>query len=95
MEPVTGIRLLENEEFIVGIKDSSGVVENLACYAQARKGRSWTLLVGNDRLLLDGLKAGWNGTCQGSPVSVPPCCLPFIGALRAVTANARLICRRS
>ena len=65
LEPVTGIRLLENEEFIVGIKDSSGVVENLACYAQAREGRSWTLLVGNDRLLLDGLKAGWNGTVSG------------------------------
>jgi 4-hydroxy-tetrahydrodipicolinate synthase len=65
ISPATALALLRDEEFIVGIKDSSGVVENLACYAQARKGRSWTLLVGNDRLLLDGLKAGWNGTVSG------------------------------
>jgi 4-hydroxy-tetrahydrodipicolinate synthase len=65
LEPATVIRLLGNEEFLVGIKDSSGNVENLAGYATARDGRKWTLLVGNDRLLLSGLKAGWNGTVSG------------------------------
>jgi 4-hydroxy-tetrahydrodipicolinate synthase len=65
LEPATVIRLLQNEEFIVGIKDSSGVIETLVTYASARGGRNWTLLVGNDRLLLAGLKVGWNGTVSG------------------------------
>ena len=59
LEPDTVIRLLQNEGLIVGIKDSSGMVGNLVCYATARGNRGWTLLVGNDRLLLTGLKAGW------------------------------------
>jgi 4-hydroxy-tetrahydrodipicolinate synthase len=36
LEPATVIRLLGNEEFLVGIKDSSGNVENLASYGTAR-----------------------------------------------------------
>ena len=65
LEPATAIRLLENEELIVGIKDSSGIVGNLVYYAEARGERPWTLLVGSDRLLYAGLKAGWNGTISG------------------------------
>jgi 4-hydroxy-tetrahydrodipicolinate synthase len=65
LAPATVIRLLQNEGLIVGIKDSSGIVENLVCYATARGNRGWTLLVGNDRLLLTGLKAGWDGTVSG------------------------------
>ena len=65
LAPATAIRLLQTEEFVTGIKDSSGVADNLATYAKARDGRRWTLLVGNDRLLLEGLKAGWDGTISG------------------------------
>ena len=65
LEPATVITLLENEELITGIKDSSGVVDHLSSFARARGPRDWTLLVGNDRLLLEGLKAGWNGTVSG------------------------------
>ncbi len=65
LDPATVVRLLENEELIVGIKDSSGAVGNLVYYAAARSGRPWTLLVGSDRLLFTGLKAGWNGTVSG------------------------------
>ena len=65
LEPATVIRLLEHEELIAGIKDSSGTVENLDYYAGARASRPWTLLVGNDRLLSAGLRAGWNGTVSG------------------------------
>ena len=35
--PATVLNLLRDEEFIVGIKDSSGAVENLAAFAQARQ----------------------------------------------------------
>jgi 4-hydroxy-tetrahydrodipicolinate synthase len=65
LEPTTVITLLNDERFIVGIKDSSGVPEHLSAYAQARAGRDWTLLVGHDGLLFDGLRAGWNGTVSG------------------------------
>ena len=51
-------RSSRDEEFIVGIKDSSGREENLTTFAGARQGRGWTLLVGDDRLLHAGLQAG-------------------------------------
>jgi 4-hydroxy-tetrahydrodipicolinate synthase len=65
LEPATVIALLTEERFIVGIKDSSGVPEHLTAYATARAANDWTLLVGHDGLLLDGLRAGWNGTVSG------------------------------
>ena len=55
----------QRSEFIVGIKDSSGSVENLAAFAQARNGQPWTLLVGDDRALFKGLQAGWDGGISG------------------------------
>jgi 4-hydroxy-tetrahydrodipicolinate synthase len=62
----TVLSLLGSEEFIVGIKDSSGHVDNLDAFARARDDdRSWTLLVGDDRLLYRGLQAGWDGGISG------------------------------
>jgi 4-hydroxy-tetrahydrodipicolinate synthase len=62
----TVLTLLRAEEFIVGIKDSSGQEENLILFAEARAGQQpWTLLVGDDRLLHKGLQAGWNGSISG------------------------------
>jgi 4-hydroxy-tetrahydrodipicolinate synthase len=61
----TVLNLLRHEEFIAGIKDSSGSVENLAAFAQARNGQPWTLLVGDDRALHKGLQAGWDGGISG------------------------------
>ena len=59
------LALLQQAEFIVGIKDSSGSVDNLAAFAQARNGQPWTLLVGDDRVLFKGLQAGWDGGISG------------------------------
>ncbi len=63
--PETSIALMRDEEFITGIKDSSGRAENLTGFAGARDDRDWTLLVGHDRLVADGLHAGWDGTVSG------------------------------
>jgi 4-hydroxy-tetrahydrodipicolinate synthase len=63
--PETSIALMRDEEFITGIKDSSGRIENLSAFVGARDDRQWDLLVGHDRLLADGLHAGWNGTVSG------------------------------
>jgi 4-hydroxy-tetrahydrodipicolinate synthase len=65
LAPATVLALLGREEFIVGIKDSSGRADHLGAFARARDGESWSLLVGDDRLLLDGLDAGWNGGISG------------------------------
>lgn len=65
LHPETAVALMRDEEFIAGIKDSSGRIENLSTFASARDGRDWTLLVGHDRLLHDGLNAGWDGTISG------------------------------
>jgi 4-hydroxy-tetrahydrodipicolinate synthase len=73
----TAISLLRDEEFIVGIKDSSGRVENLAAFAEARKDRNWTLLVGDDRLLHRGLQARWDGGISG----IAGCCPELLVAL--------------
>ena len=65
LAPATVLNLLRGEEYIVGIKDSSGQLENLRAFAQARDGHPWTLLVGDDRALRAGLQAGWDGGISG------------------------------
>ena len=65
LEAETAISLLRSAEFIVGIKDSSGEVDHLSAFADARNGEPWTLLVGDDRLLDDGLRRGWDGSVSG------------------------------
>ena len=77
LAPATALALLRDEEFIVGIKDSSGREENLATFAGARHGREWTLLVGDDRLLHAGLRAGWDGSISG----VAGCCPELLVAI--------------
>jgi dihydrodipicolinate synthase/N-acetylneuraminate lyase len=65
LAPATVLNLLRGQEFIVGIKDSSGQPDSLAVFAAAREHRPWTLLVGDDRVLLTGLQAGWDGGISG------------------------------
>jgi 4-hydroxy-tetrahydrodipicolinate synthase len=65
LAPQTAVALMRGEEFIAGIKDSGGRVENLAAFALERADSGWTLLVGDDRLLLQGLDAGWDGAISG------------------------------
>ena len=84
--PETALAVMAEEEFIVGIKDSSGREENLAAFAAARTGRDWTLLVGDDRLLFKGLQAGWNGGISG----VSGFCPELLVALRASFDHGRL-----
>jgi 4-hydroxy-tetrahydrodipicolinate synthase len=65
LETATILSLLRTEEFIVGVKDSSGLTHNLDAIAQARSGDAWSLLVGDDRVLNAGLAAGWDGGISG------------------------------
>lgn len=65
LERSTIVNLLRTETHIVGIKDSSGDVGNLSALAQERGNGPWSLLVGDDRLLLAGMQAGWDGAVSG------------------------------
>jgi 4-hydroxy-tetrahydrodipicolinate synthase len=71
LSPKTVLALLGGEEFIVGIKDSSGRAERLAIFASPEGRDQWTLLVGDDRLLHRGLAAGWNGGISGVAALCP------------------------
>jgi 4-hydroxy-tetrahydrodipicolinate synthase len=71
LEPATILDLLRTEEFIVGVKDSSGELGNLTALARGRAEEPWSLLVGDDRLLLPGLQAGWDGAISGVAGVVP------------------------
>ena len=61
----TVLNLLRTEDFIVGVKDSSGDEGTLVTFAQARSASPWSLLVGDDRVLHKGLQAGWDGGISG------------------------------
>jgi dihydrodipicolinate synthase/N-acetylneuraminate lyase len=61
----TAIALMREEEFVTGLKDSSGREANIPTIPAARADRPWTLYVGDDRLLLQGLVAGWDGAISG------------------------------
>jgi 4-hydroxy-tetrahydrodipicolinate synthase len=65
LERTTIVGLLRTEAHIVGIKDSSGDAANLSVIAEARGNEPWSLLVGDDRLLLAGMRAGWDGAVSG------------------------------
>lgn len=65
LAPATVVKLLREQRYLVGIKDSSGQPAHLGVFASARDGEPWSLLVGDDRLLARGLQAGWNGGISG------------------------------
>lgn len=63
--PETAIELLRSEAHIIGIKDSSGRPERLAMFAGARGDSEWSLMVGDDGLLRQGMACGWDGGVSG------------------------------
>ncbi len=71
IEVSTAIRLFETIPNLVGMKDSSGQVENLAPLVAAQKKSEYSLFVGNDNLLLGALQAGWNGVVSGIACFAP------------------------
>ncbi len=68
--PPTALRLFETIPNLIGIKDSSGDRANLATLASGRK-PGISLFVGNDSLLLDAERAGWDGVISGIACFAP------------------------
>jgi 4-hydroxy-tetrahydrodipicolinate synthase len=86
LEADTTIGLLQSEPNLVGIKDSSGRVENLLRFVEARGNRDWTLLVGDDRNGLASAEAGWDGGISG----IAACCPELLIALHTAARNGHI-----
>ncbi|MPZ19973.1 MAG: hypothetical protein GEV06_18965 [Luteitalea sp.] len=84
LAPETAIALLEQEPHVRGIKDSSGRPDRLARFADARGARGWTLLIGDDSKLADGLALGWNGGVSGLASFCPEL---LVALVRAATSG--------
>jgi len=65
IDPGTTVKLLRGEPRIVGIKDSGGDRKVLSLLKPLKKERPISLMMGNDELLLDALKSGWDGAISG------------------------------
>lgn len=64
----TTVRLLEGEEMIVGLKDSSGEVDRFEPYVERFKhnsGKEITLFIGQDPYAYDALRVGWDSIISG------------------------------
>ncbi|MER0283022.1 4-hydroxy-tetrahydrodipicolinate synthase [Clostridioides difficile] len=55
------VRELSKIKNIVGIKDSSGRLDNMKAYIEATEGEDFSIFSGSDSLILDSLKAGGKG----------------------------------
>ncbi|WP_086312999.1 dihydrodipicolinate synthase [Enterococcus sp. 7F3_DIV0205] len=55
------VEKLAEHQNIIGIKDSSGKIENIKGYIDASKNKDFCVLAGSDSLILDALQAGATG----------------------------------
>jgi dihydrodipicolinate synthase/N-acetylneuraminate lyase len=83
IEVSTALRLFEAIPNLIGIKDSSGDPANLAPLAGAHGGRNLKLVAGNDSLLLDSLRAGWDGVVSGIACFAPEIVAAVVRSFRA------------
>jgi 4-hydroxy-tetrahydrodipicolinate synthase len=71
LEPCTAVELFRDIPNLIGIKDSSGDRSNLSTLAGARANGEFSLLVGDDSLLLSAAQAGWDGVISGIACFAP------------------------
>jgi 4-hydroxy-tetrahydrodipicolinate synthase len=79
----TAVELLNTVPNLVGMKDSSGQTESLAPLAKARGNGGFSLFVGDDSLLYEALRAGWDGVVSGIACFVPELILAVYRSYRA------------
>lgn len=65
------VTVLSRHENIVGIKDSSGKLENMVGYIHAAEGQKFSVLSGSDSLILSGLKSGATGAVAATSNALP------------------------
>ena len=79
----TVLAMLEHAPHVIGIKDSSGQADRLPQLASARGDRPWRLLVGDDALLIDAIRQGWDGCISGTAGAFPELMIATTRAARA------------
>ena len=89
----TSISLMRSEPNVIGIKDSSGRVENLLRFVEARGNRDWSLLVGDDRNGLASAEAGWDGGISGIAAFCPELLVALHGAARSWQMEQARVCQ--
>ena len=70
------LQQLEGHERIIGVKDSSGDLKNLAAYREALP--RWTVLAGSASLLYAGLELGCQGGVIGVACFAPKLCVELV-----------------
>jgi 4-hydroxy-tetrahydrodipicolinate synthase len=88
LEVETAIDLLTTVPNLVGLKDSSGCIPNLEPLARARTNSAFALFVGDDSLLLEALRAGWDGVVSGIACFAPELIVSVYSAYRAGDLSA-------
>jgi 4-hydroxy-tetrahydrodipicolinate synthase len=83
LEVETAIDLLTTVPNLVGLKDSSGQTPRLEPLARARSRSNFSLFVGDDSLLLEALRAGWDGVVSGIACFAPELIVSVYRAYRA------------
>ena len=76
--PPALLQQLVGHERIIGIKDSSGDLKNLAAYREAVPG--WIILAGSASLLYSGLELGCQGGIIGVACFAPRLCVNIVSA---------------
>ena len=83
LEIDTALDLLTTVPNLVGLKDSSGQTSRLEPLAHGRNRANFALFVGDDSLLLDALRAGWDGVVSGIACFAPELIVSVYRAYRA------------
>ena len=83
LEVETALTLLRTIPNLAGIKDSSGNTANLSALAGGRGEQPFSLLVGDDSLLLPALQAGWDGVVSGIACFAPEAIVALYRSYRA------------
>lgn len=94
LEPETSVELLRSIPALVGLKDSSGDRDALATHARARDGDRWSLLCGSDGLVLEALRAGWDGSISGIAGACPELLVALVAHHRAGRGEEAARCQR-
>jgi len=71
LDAQTALDLMRSVENVIGMKDSSGEREHLKFLADGRTRDEYSILVGDDSLLLSAAEAGWDGVISGIACFAP------------------------
>ena len=65
------VKVLADNKYIIGIKDSSGNMDNLKGYIDASEGKDFDVLCGSDSKILTALKSGAKGAVASTSNLIP------------------------